>query len=212
MCGQDGVPVKDMYADHPARQWVAELPEATPERYYPQAVPEYPLDSSDGGCDCSQSENDRSWVKQTDAIEIEETDALIDGNDGTSLYNVCVARDIKTLLYCGVATNMCVMARGSAIVASKSKGLETLLLRDLTDTMYNPEMPPYLETHDAGTELFINFLEKDFTDIELPAERLEPTFVTGYSGSPPGFDMGGATWSGVPTLTRLDLMRRGVPS
>ena len=70
MCGQDGVPVKEMYVDHPARQWVAELPEATPERYFPQAVPEYPLDSSDGGCDCSQSENDRSWVKQTDAIEI----------------------------------------------------------------------------------------------------------------------------------------------
>ena len=172
----------------------------------------WPLDSSDGGCDCSQSENDRSWVKQTDAIEIEETDALIDGNDGASLYNICAARGIKTLLYCGVATNMCVMARGSAIVASKSNGLETLLLRDLTDTMYNPELPPYLETHEAGTELFISFLEKDFTDVELPEERLEPTFVSGYSGSPPGFDMAGATWSGVPTVSRQDLMRRGVPS
>ena len=126
--------------------------------------------------------------------------------------NVCVARGIKTLLYCGVATNMCVMARGSAIVAAKSKGLETLLLRDLTDTMYNPELPPYLETHEAGTELFISFLEKDFTDVELPEERLEPTFVSGYSGSPPGFDMAGATWSGVPTVSRLDLMRRGMPS
>ena len=116
------------------------------------------------------------------------------------------------MLYCGVATNMCVMARGTAIVASKSKGLEALLLRDLTDTMYNPELPPYLETHEAGTQLFINFLEKDFTDVELPEERLESTFKTGFSGSPPDLDMTRAVWSGVPTLSRFDLMRSGVPS
>ena len=220
--GYDGADVMPMYADHPARKWVAELPAAEPETHFPQAVPLYPIDSSDGGCDSSQAvpiekgwkeKTARGWVKETDAIEIEAADALIDGNDGVSLFNLCAAKGITTLLYCGVATNMCVMARGTAIVASKSKGLETILLRDLTDTMYNPEMPPYLESHEAGTELFIQFLEKDFSDVELPDDKLEPAFTTGYAGSPEGLDMKtDATWSGVPTCSRMDLMRSGVPS
>ena len=75
---------------------------------------------------------------------------------------------------------MCVMARGTAIMAAKTWGVDAFLIRELTDTMYNPEMSPFAETHEEGTELFVRFLEKDFS----PA--LE--------------------WTGVPTLSRFDLM------
>ena len=35
------------------------------------------------------------------------------------------------------------------------------------------------EWQDAGTQLFIEFLEKDFTDVHLPPDKLEPTFTNG---------------------------------
>ena len=185
---------------------MAALPHATPASH-PQTVPDYPIDAGDGGCDCSQpTTNGRTWVSETDLITIAPQDALIDGNDGGSLYNIVAAKGIKHLLYAGVATNMCVMARHTAIVAAKTWGLEPILIRDLTDTMsafpsattvpthpcsparlrvcprrrYNPERLPYLADHDAGTELFVQFLEKQ--------------------------QLGAANWTGVPTISRFDLM------
>ena len=114
---------------------MAALPHATPASH-PQTVPDYPIDAGDGGCDCSQpTTNGRTWVSETDLITIAPQDALIDGNDGGSLYNIVAAKGIKHLLYAGVATNMCVMARHTAIVAAKTWGLEPILIRDLTDTM-----------------------------------------------------------------------------
>ena len=114
---------------------MAALPHATPASH-PQTVPAYPIDAGDGGCDCSQpTTNGRTWVSETDLITIAPQDALIDGNDGGSLYNIVAAKGIKHLLYAGVATNMCVMARHTAIVAAKTWGLEPILIRDLTDTM-----------------------------------------------------------------------------
>eukprot|EP01048_Picozoa_sp_COSAG05_P016243 COSAG05_NODE_2066_length_3619_cov_2.043466_5_plen_314_part_00 len=183
--GYTGAPVKPAYADHPARKWVAALPHRSTPPPREQNVPKYPLDSSDGGCDCAAPATSRTWERVTDLITIHDTDALIDGNDGQSLHNLVAARGLTRLLYCGVATNMCVMGRQAAIVTAKSWGLQANLVRELTDVMYNPELPPYLDTHEAGTELFIRFLEKEFADAE--------------SG-------GGAGWTGVPTLSRFDLM------
>ena len=103
--GYSTVPVKDMYRDRPARQWVAALPTMEPPGEYhlqggeapPRATPpEYPLDASDGGCDCYAPPTTRTWVKETDLITIEEEDALVDGNDGQSLYNIPAARGITT--------------------------------------------------------------------------------------------------------------------
>jgi hypothetical protein len=38
-------------------------------------------------------------------------------------------------------------------------GIDTVLIRDLTDTMYNPARRPYV-SHDAGTALVVDFIEK----------------------------------------------------
>ena len=48
-------------------------------------------------------------------------------------------------------------------MAAKTWDIDAFLIRELTDTMYNPEMRPYADTHEDGTELFIRFLEKDFS-------------------------------------------------
>lgn len=59
----------------------------------------------------------------------------------------------------GVHTNMCILNRTFAIKAMTRWGLRCVLVRDLTDSMYNPKMPPFL-AHDQGTELVIEHIEK----------------------------------------------------
>ena len=59
----------------------------------------------------------------------------------------------------GVHTNMCVLNRSFAIKQMVRWGVNIALVRDLTDTMYNPAMPPYV-SHDEGTQLVIGYIEK----------------------------------------------------
>ena len=110
--GYSDVPVKEVYRDHPARAWVTQLPAVEPPGEYhlkggvapPRATPpDYPLDGSDGGCDCYAPPTTRTWEKQTVLITIENEDALIDGNDGRSLYSIVHARGIST---CDIAIKM----------------------------------------------------------------------------------------------------------
>jgi hypothetical protein len=63
------------------------------------------------------------------------------------------------MLILGVHTNMCVLHRSFGIKQMVRWGVEPVLIRDLTDTMYNPAMPPYV-SHDEGTRLTIEYIEK----------------------------------------------------
>jgi hypothetical protein len=54
---------------------------------------------------------------------------------------------------------MCVLGRPFAIRQLVTLGKEVALLRDMTDTMYNPEKAPHV-SHYRGTELMIEHVEK----------------------------------------------------
>jgi nicotinamidase-related amidase len=68
-------------------------------------------------------------------------------------------RGIDNVLVCGVHLNMCVLGRPFAIRQLVREGKHVVLLRDLTDTMYNPAMAPHV-SHFAGTQLMIEHVEK----------------------------------------------------
>ena len=104
--GYAGVPVKPFHQDHPAREWVASLPCVPQPAQIPQLQPADPLDTSSTGaaasCDCYQPPTNRTWLCETDLIDVDPPpppDGLIDGNDGQSVYNIVAARGIKTMLY-----------------------------------------------------------------------------------------------------------------
>jgi len=59
----------------------------------------------------------------------------------------------------GVHTNMCVLNRSFAIKQMSKWGIRCALVRDLTDTMYNPRDRPFV-AHDKGTELVVEHIEK----------------------------------------------------
>ena len=59
----------------------------------------------------------------------------------------------------GVHTNMCVLDRPFAIRRMLALGKNVLLMRDMTDTTYNPHMRPFVR-HFRGTELVVEHIER----------------------------------------------------
>jgi hypothetical protein len=68
-------------------------------------------------------------------------------------------RGIRTVLIMGVHTNMCVLNRSFAIKQMTRWGIPCVLVRDLTDSMYNPADSPHV-SHERGTELVIEYIER----------------------------------------------------
>ena len=122
--------------------------------------PPLPIDDSDGGCDCDAGDTPVDacvWTRQHPAIEICDGDAV--SESGGEVYNLLRSRGVKTVLICGVHLNMCVLGRGFAIRQLLRLGVRVRLLRDLTDTMYNPARPPHVD-HFSGTELVVMHVER----------------------------------------------------
>ena len=102
--------------------------------------PELPIDDSDMGCDCvTQCKIDPPWKRQIATIEIDEArDAITD--NGQELYNLFAQRGIENVMICGVHLNMCVLGRPFGIRQLTRLGKNVVLVRDMTDTMYNHRM------------------------------------------------------------------------
>ena len=143
----------------------APVPLATAERWgtawcWPDAArePDLPIDDSDMGCDCAVKCKIReAWKRQIATIEMVPADAITD--NGQETYNLLAQRGITNVILCGVHLNMCVLGRPFAIRQLVHLGMNVVLMRDLTDTMYNPEKRPQV-SHFAGTDLVIEHVEK----------------------------------------------------
>jgi nicotinamidase-related amidase len=158
----------DFYKDTPQRKRAQEAPKVDPPKSLDLNDPPLPVDSSDGGCDDEPpSKFSKAWSRQTELIPIEEADVISD--NGQELYNVLRQRGIKNIIYMGVHTNMCVLGRTFAIRQMSRWGVHCLLVRDLTDSMYNPKMPPKV-AHEEGTELIIQHIEKYWGPTLLAAD------------------------------------------
>jgi nicotinamidase-related amidase len=140
-----------------------------------------PIDDSDMGCDCAVKCRVRTpWTRQTAAIEIAEADAITD--NGQETWNLLAQHGIDTVVLCGVHLNMCVLGRPFGIRQMVKLGKTVALMRDMTDTMYNPERPPGV-SHFKGTDLVIEHVEKywcpSFSSSDITGE---PSFR--FKGAP----------------------------
>ena len=160
------------YKDTPQRKRAQSAPFAktpfplvTSERWgtawnWPDAKREgvLPIDDSDMGCDCREKCVIReAWTRQNAAIEIAEDDAITD--NGQETWNLLAERKIDNVILCGVHLNMCVLGRPFGIRQMVRMGKNVALMRDMTDTMYNPERPPG-GTHFSGTARVIEHVEQ----------------------------------------------------
>jgi nicotinamidase-related amidase len=133
-----------------------------------------PIDDSDMGCSCQgkKCEIREAWKRQNKLIEMFEGDALTD--NGQETYNLLAERKIDNVILCGVHLNMCVLGRPFAIRQMVKVGKNVALMRDMTDTMYNPERPPGVD-HFTGTDLVVEHVEKfwcpSFTSTDITGKE-----------------------------------------
>jgi nicotinamidase-related amidase len=124
----------------------------------PKRERDLPIDDSDMGCDCEVKCQIRdAWKRQISTIEIMPGDAITDS--GPETYNLLAERGIKNVMLCGVHLNMCVLGRPFAIRQMVNVGKNVVLIRDLTDTMYNHEKKPFVN-HFTGTDLVVQHVEQ----------------------------------------------------
>ncbi len=118
-----------------------------------------PVDDSDMGCSCTDHKCEivPPWKRQHPLIELKPGDALTD--DGQETWNLLAARNIDHVILCGVHLNMCVLGRPFAIRQQVYLGKTVAFMRDMTDSMYNPERPPGVD-HFTGHDLIIAHVEK----------------------------------------------------
>jgi len=168
------------YSDHPARRRAQQAPAADnlPDQIneWCHQIPAeekgtYPLDQSDGGEDddpdvhlkwekelADAGKNPRApWTQQYDVIEIDDRDAISD--NGVEVWNLLESKGIDNVILLGVHTNMCVLGRPFGLRQLAKNGRNVVLMRDLTDTMYNPASWPYVNHH-TGTDLIVEHIEK----------------------------------------------------
>ena len=168
------------YKDHPARKRVLATPRSKnlPKDIdsWCNRIPEedggkYPIDQSDGGEDDDpvahkkwaeelkkRGRNPRApWKSQTDKLDIHDIDYISD--NGSEIWSVMEDRKVENVILLGVHTNMCVLGRPFGLRQMARNGKNVVLMRDMTDTMYNPKKRPFV-SHFEGTDLVVKHVEK----------------------------------------------------
>ena len=90
-------------------------------------------------------------------LDIDDGDAISDR--GVEIWNLLEARGINNVILLGVHTNMCVLGRPFGLRQMAKNGKNVVLMRDMTDTMYNPAQWPFV-SHFTGTDLIVEHIEK----------------------------------------------------
>lgn len=152
------------YEGTPQRKRAQEAPVAKPpvelKRWCnldPAKEAPLPIDDSDGGCDDDpQCKQGGPWKRQIDVIEVADQDAV---TDSAEAYNLLQQRGIDNVIVMGVHANMCVLGRPFSIRQMVGVGKNVLLMRDMTDTMYNSRSRPFV-SHFRGTDLIVRHIER----------------------------------------------------
>jgi nicotinamidase-related amidase len=158
----------DFYRNTPGRKLAEDAPKVDLDAIIQrsaarlsQTEPPLPLDDSDGGCDdlprCQEGHwPPFPWSREIATLQIEEGDAI---TDNAQAYCLMRQRGITNVIVMGVHENMCVLGRPFSIRQMVKLGQNVVLMRDLTDTMYNSRRRPWVD-HFTGTDLVCWHIEK----------------------------------------------------
>ncbi len=168
------------YRDHPGRKLAQSAPKAgnlpADIGQWCRVIPAeqkgvYPIDQEQGGEDDDLEEhkiwqdklaalgrNPKSpWKAEISLLTIGDKDAISD--NGVEIWNLLESRKINNVILLGVHTNMCVLGRPFGLRQMAKNGKNVVLMRDMTDTMYDPSKWPCVN-HFTGTRLIIEHIEK----------------------------------------------------
>lgn len=146
----------EFYKGMPQRERALSAAKVDPPTALNLVDPPLPIDDSDGGCD-TPDQFYKAWTRENARLPIAPEDIVSDS--GAEIYSLLRGRGIENLLVMGVHTNMCVLNRTFAIKQMTKWGVRCILVRDLTDSMYNPKDRPFV-SHEQGTALVVEHIEK----------------------------------------------------
>jgi nicotinamidase-related amidase len=171
----------EAYADHPARKRAMAVPMSAslPDDItsWCSSIPveekvKYPIDQSDGGEDDDPAEHEAwaaeltarglnpraPWKQQLATIKIDaDRDFITDRGD--EVWSILESRGIDHVILTGVHVNMCVLGRPFGLRQLSKNGKQVVLMRDMTDSMYNPAAWPFV-SHFEGTRRVISHIER----------------------------------------------------
>ena len=155
----------DIYADTPYRQRMKEAKPAKPpvplEKWCnldKSRESEMPVETAKCACDDAiLGAVVRKYTRQHAGLDIAGYDGVSDS--GEEIFNWMEQEGIKNIAIMGVHTNMCVLGRPFGIRQLTRLGKNVVLVRDLTDAMYDPRQPPFV-SHARGTEMVVEHIEK----------------------------------------------------
>ncbi len=167
------------YENHPARKRVADVPRS---KHLPQEIAKwcyqipaeeqgkYPLDQTEADDDDpaqlkifheklkARGRDPRGpWKSEIATLTIQNEDYISD--KGEEIWSILEHRGINNVILLGVHTNMCVLGRPFGLRQMAKNGKHVVLMRDMTDTMYNPRKSPFV-SHFTGTDLIVEHIEK----------------------------------------------------
>lgn len=168
------------YVQHPARLRAVEAPKsrlpANIASWNCKIAREdsgvYPLDQSDGGEDDDPEEH-KQWAEKLKSLgrnpslpwKAQHPTLSIDPNcdfisdRGDEVWSILQLKQIQHVIMIGVHTNMCVLGRPFGLRQLVSNRIDVVLVRDLTDCMYNPKRWPYVD-HFTGNDMMIRYIEQ----------------------------------------------------
>ena len=153
------------YQDHPARKRAQQFRVPGIEQRLgrsnlpSEANAEWPIDQSDEGCDCTPTCSHTPpypWKRQIETLTIRDEDLISDS--GIEIGSYFEEKGINNVILMGVHTNMCVIGRSFGLRNMKRLGKNVVLMRDLTDTMYNSKRAPFV-SHFTGNSLMQQYIE-----------------------------------------------------
>ncbi|MDR2383222.1 MAG: cysteine hydrolase [Prevotellaceae bacterium] len=152
----------DYYKDYPQRKEAKKYRDAklaalaNGEKLSSEAKAVWPIDQSDEGCESKDNKPHKAWTKQIDVLPIDKEDLISDS--GAELGAYFKKRGIKNVILTGVAANMCIVGRSFGVRAMERMGMNVVLMRDMTDVMYNPAKAPFVD-HYSGLDLMLEYIE-----------------------------------------------------
>ncbi len=169
------------YETHPARLRAMAAPKSANQpqdiEHWCSRIPAeeqaaYPIDQSDGGEDDDPAAHAKwaaeltalgrnpgmPWKTQSPLIEIDDERDFI-SDRGNEVWSILEQEGITNVVLTGVHTNMCVLGRPFGLRQMVRNGKNVVLMRDMTDCMYNPNRWPYVD-HFTGNDLVISHVER----------------------------------------------------
>ncbi|MCL2624212.1 MAG: isochorismatase family protein, partial [Planctomycetaceae bacterium] len=163
------------YEDHPARKRAQQVRTAGIETRLgrgqglldTEIESTWPIDQSDEGCDCTPTcplGPPWPWKHQIEVLPTGvpvltiNADSDLISDSGVEIGSYFVEKGIKNVILMGVHTNMCVIGRSFGLRNMVRLGMNVVLMRDLTDTMYNSKSAPFV-SHYTGNSLIQEYIE-----------------------------------------------------